>query len=221
MRYRSLFFDLDGTLLDTIEDIAFAINEALRQTGFPGHFDRDSAKALIGDGADMLVRRALKEKGEDLQAFRTLKTAYMPLYRDHQKDHAHPFEGMMETLMSLRKNGISLFVVTNKPDHLAKAVVEEKIGKGIFYEILGIKEGEKVKPDPYLVNRIVKEKGLDKRECLYVGDSHVDVETAKNAKMDSCLCLWGYGNYALPFVQEATYSINSPKELLSVVLGKE
>ena len=219
MKYQAIIFDLDGTLLDTIEDISAAINTALEKCGYPHRYDREGTKYLIGDGADALVRRALKEKGGDLQAFTELKGFYMPIYREHNCDKAKPFEGLVETLVSLEKEGVSLFVATNKPDALAQVVLEKKMPEVSFKSIVGVKEGDPVKPDPYSVDLIVDRFGLDKKKTLYVGDSHVDIETAGNAGLDVCLCLWGYDFYTDGLKARADYLANEPKDLASIVRG--
>ena len=217
MKTKALVFDLDGTLLDTIEDIRFSINEALRLNGYDYAFDREGTKHLIGDGADALVRRALKEKSGDLQAFNALKATYMPLYREHNLDTVKPFPGLIEVLKKLKELGIKLFVATNKPDHLAGKVVATKIGPDLFEEVIGIKEGDKVKPDPWMVLRFASDYGLSLDEIVYVGDSHVDIETAANAKVKSCLCLWGYDDYTEALKSRADFLANEPNDLLLLV----
>ena len=216
-KYRHLIFDLDGTLLDTIEDIAFAINLALEQCGYPQRFNRESARYLIGDGAEALIRRALKEKGSDLQAFNEIKPIYMELYRIHQVEHAHPYEGLVEVLTKLRDAGFSFYCVTNKPDALAHTILDMHFGKGFFKEILGAKPSLKVKPDPEGVHFVMKKHGLNPEECLYVGDSHVDVETAHNAGLPCGLCLWGYETDYPTYIPKAERTFAKPQDLLLLV----
>lgn len=219
LKYKNIIFDLDGTLLDTLFDINASINEALRICGYSHSFSLVETKYLVGDGADMCVKRALKEKGEDLQAFLQLKATYMPLYREHQNDHARPFPAMKETLEKLAKEGAKLFVCTNKPDALAKAVVESHFGKGLFTQIRGHKEGEPVKPNPFILNLFEKEFGIKKEESLFVGDSHVDMDTAKNGGLDVALCLYGYGVYSEENKSRATYLLDKCDDLLGVVFA--
>ena len=219
--YQTFIFDLDGTLLQTLPDIRLAINEALKRCGYDYAFSLKEARALIGNGADMLVKRALKEKGDDIEAFAQLKAAYMPLYRDYQNLHAKPFNGMKEVLTFLKERGLQLFVATNKPNALAKFIVEDHFGKGLFTAIEGHEEGEPVKPDPLIVNRFVEKYGIDKSKTLFIGDSYVDVDTAHNANIKCCLVKWGYGFYKKALLEKADYVISKPKELVRVALGKE
>ncbi len=217
MSVRHLIFDLDGTLLDTITDIRFAMNLALEKCGFPQRFDREGTKALIGDGAEECVRRALLGKRDDLQAFNTLKPVYMALYRDHQTEHAVPFEGLRETLDELKKQGITFSCVTNKPDALAQKVLELNYGKGFFRCILGQSDAYPRKPDPAMVYACMEKCGYSKEECLYVGDSHVDIDTGHNAGLKVVLCRWGYEvDYSL-CEKRAEYVINAPSELLDLI----
>lgn len=216
MKYRHLIFDLDGTLLDTIDDICFAINKALRQCGYSHQYDRESTKALIGDGADALLHRALREKGSDLQAFSELKPVYMELYRIHQVERAHPFEGLKETLIELKRRGVRLSCVTNKPDLLAHTILDMHYGAGFFDIILGAKEGTPVKPNPSTTLTAIKEVGVPSEDCLYVGDSHVDIATGHNAGLPVALCTWGYEVDYRPILQDAEIVLNAPTELLEI-----
>lgn len=219
--YETFIFDLDGTLLQTLPDIRLAINEALKRCGYSYSFSLKEARALIGNGADMLVKRALKEKGDDPEAFAELKAAYMPLYRDYQNLHAKPFNGMKEVLTFLKERGLRLFVATNKPNALAQFIVEDHFGKGLFTAIEGHEEGEPVKPDPLIVNRFVEKYGIDKSKSLFIGDSYVDVDTAQNAGVKSCLVTWGYGFYKKALLERADYVISKPKQLAALAFGRE
>lgn len=219
--FKNVIFDLDGTLLDTLPDIRVAINEALEKRGYPYSFSLKEAKTLIGNGSDVLVKKALKDKGDDKEAFTKLKEAYLPLYKLRQNEHCKPFNGLKEALSFLSKRGCSLFVCTNKPDELAKIIVSKHFEKNTFKEIMGNKEGYPVKPDPILVNKIIDRFDLVKEETLFVGDSIVDIETAKNANIKCCLVLWGYGNYKPSLLEEATYIAKKPKQIVQIVLGKE
>jgi phosphoglycolate phosphatase len=219
--YKALIFDLDGTLLDTLPDIRLAINTALKQCGYSYEFSLKDAHNLIGDGADMLVKRALKEKGDDPKAFQQLKEAYMPLYQEYQDLHTKPFNGLPETLRFLSERGIKLFVASNKPDALAKTIVEAHYGKDTFVSICGNMGGEPVKPNPILIIRILEISGLRPQDCLCVGDSIIDVQTAKNAGMDSCLVTWGYGFYKPELLKMPKYVVNKPKQLAQAALGND
>ena len=219
--YKTFIFDLDGTLLHTLPDIRLAINEALKRCGYDYSFSLKESRSLIGNGADMLIKRALKDKADDQRAFAELKSAYMPLYRDWQNNHAKPFNGMKEVLSFLKERGAGLFVATNKPNALAQSIVEEHFGKGLFTAIEGHEEGEPVKPDPLIVNRFISRYGIDKGTILFVGDSYVDVDTAINAGVKSCLVTWGYGFYKKALLAKADYVISKPKQLAALALRRD
>ncbi|MCR5079537.1 MAG: HAD family hydrolase [Bacilli bacterium] len=216
--YKNVFFDLDGTLLMTIHDIAIAINEALASAGLPYHYQDEEVVRFIGNGARVLVKKALREKGDDEAILNKVESLYMPLYRKYQNDHAKPFDGMVETLVELKHSGVRLFVVTNKPHELADFIVHDHFDD-LFLEVLGAKEGTPLKPNPYQVNELVDKYGLNRNESLYVGDSYVDIDTGDNAGMDVVLCGYGYGVYDESNVARAKFFIGKPAELKAIVLG--
>ena len=215
MAYKHLIFDLDGTLLDTIEDICFAINKALAEKGYPWSYDRESCKALVGDGADALLHRALREYGQDMDRFNDLKALYMVYYKKHQTERAKPFEGMKETLDALKAKGMTFSCVTNKPDNLAHIILDMHFGAGYFEFIYGANGGTPVKPDPKVTVSVIEDLGLEKQDCLYVGDSHVDIDTGHNAGLGVALCLWGYEVDYGPLLDRAEYYLHAPSDLLN------
>lgn len=215
--YKAIFFDLDGTLLDTLTDIRIAINEALKKTGFPLSYSKQECHALIGNGADYLVHTALGEYDNPAN-FEKLKKAYMPLYAKYQNDHTKPFNGMPTVLGYLKNKDYLLFVCSNKPDALSKEVVPAHYGEGLFTEVVGHTEGDPVKPDPIIITKLLAKYGLSSDECLFVGDSLPDLLTANNAHMKLCLCTWGYGFYKPELLKEASYVISKPKDLVQKVL---
>lgn len=219
--YKALIFDLDGTLLDTLGDIRLAINDALKKCGYDYQYSLKEAHELIGNGADVLVKKALRDKGDDPKAFKDLKAAYMPLYKEYQDLHTKPFNGLPETLRFLAERGLKLFVSSNKPDDLAKAILKNHYEKGTFVSILGNMEGVPPKPNPITVLRILEISNLKKKDCLYIGDSEVDLKTAANAKIDFGIVTWGYGKYKAELLSQAKYVITKPKQLAQAALGDD
>jgi phosphoglycolate phosphatase len=213
---KNLIFDLDGTLLDTLPDITRAINDALKAEGYGYSFNLDEAKGLIGGGADRLIRKALKDKGKDEKRFDRLKKAYMPLYKAYQEDTTAPFKGIKDALSLLKSKGIRMFVISNKPDELAKIIVPHYL-PSCFEGVQGQQEGALPKPDPSSTLHLIADFKLDKQETLYVGDSSFDVDTAHNALIRSVLVTWGYGYYSKELLSKSDYSINSPAELITLV----
>jgi phosphoglycolate phosphatase len=215
--YQALIFDLDGTLLDTLTDIRTALNEALKAAGYDYSFSKQQCHSLIGNGADALVHKALLQN-DSPDAFAKLKAEYMPRYAAFQGNHTKPFNGEKPTLTYLKERGVRLFVCSNKPDDLAKAIIAKNYGDDLFEEVRGLREGEAPKPDPHVVAYFIEKYNLDKTSCLFVGDSLPDLLTAQNAGLPLCLCEWGYGFYKPELLQEAKYVIKKPKELAQFIL---
>lgn len=209
---KALIFDLDGTLLDTITDIRRAINDALSACGFTYSYSKRECHSLVGDGADTLIHRALGEFDNDAN-FKRLKSEYMPRYKEYQGAHTKPFNGIVPTLKYLKDKGVILGVCTNKPDELAHIILSNFFPADFFDAIYGVKEGEKPKPDPHNVLKIMDEFSLDSSNTVFVGDSLPDLLTANNASLPLALCLWGYGNYKPALLNEARYIMDKPKDL--------
>ncbi len=208
---KNLIFDLDGTLLDTITDIDLAINDALEASDIPYRYSKEECRFLIGNGADVLMHKALKDLDND-DNFQRLKKEYMPRYKDYQNRHTAPFEGVTETLRKLQNLGISLFVCTNKPDNLAINIVRNALPTVRFEEVRGLRTGEKPKPDPAIVDSFVMNHSLKKEETLFVGDSITDLRTAQNASLHFGLCLWGYGEYDEALKKSADIVFEKPAD---------
>lgn len=212
----NIIFDLDGTLIDTIHDIASAVNDALAECGFLFHYSDLEAHGLIGDGADVLVHRALKN--EDTPSnFERLKASYLPKYREYQLRTSKPFDGIFPMLLELKKMGKRLFVCTNKPDEYAKILLPRFFPDGLFGEIRGIIEGEAPKPDPTIVRALMAKHGLNEENTLFVGDSKTDLTTSRNAGLPLALCLWGYGFYNESLCLSAAYTLDAPSDLVRIL----
>ncbi len=210
---KNYIFDLDGTTLDTIEGIRIAINTALADCGYSYSFNREETKHLIGEGADILLHRALKEN-DTPDNFLKLKEAYLPLYHDKQEDNTFHFPNLKETLCELKNKGANLFICTNKPDAFAKRIVEKMFGDDLFLEVCGQIEGLPVKPDPRIPSYLIAKYHLKKEEILFVGDSKTDVATAINSSLAMAICLWGYGFYSEDLLAKCKYVFKESEDLL-------
>ena len=215
---KNVIFDLDGTLIDTIEDISIAINEALEEVGLSQRFDRVSTCSLIGNGADVLIRKALLDKGDDQVLFDRLKNAYMPRYKAYQNNHSVAFDGVDILLKDMRKEGMHAFVFTNKPDELARIILSNTFGNA-FEDILGQRGKEHLKPDPHFVLAMMEKHGMKKSDTIYVGDSIVDILTAHNAGLPVILVKWGYGTYDKETLALADFSVDCPEEIMGILQG--
>ena len=217
MKLEALIFDLDGTILETLPDIVDAVNKALEECGYSSRFDIESGKTLLGHGALYMAKKAFAStngKEEDFERFFKTMGKYYQLYKGR---NTIPFKGLPEILNKIKDKGIKIFVASNKPDHLLQEIMDKTYGPGFFIKQVGQKPGYPVKPDPILLNEIVNEFGLNKENCLYVGDSSVDIEFAHNACIKSVLCKYGYDNYTDELVAKSEYSIDTVNELLEIV----
>ena len=186
-----VIFDLDGTLLNTYEDIAAATNHALAMYGYPTH-PTHVIKSFVGNGINKLFERALPEGHKDMDEVLKIRAAFVPYYNEHGADFTMPFEGIVELLYTLQRLGLKLAVASNKYEQATKALVETYFPEIEWCTVLGQREGVPTKPDPTIVEEILAAAEItDKREVLYVGDSGVDMQTAINAGIDAVGVAWG------------------------------
>lgn len=217
--YKALLFDLDGTILDSISDITTALNESLKTCGYDFFYDDEGTKKLIGMGARNIIARVFKNRPHTHEEFNHLLDVFSINYKLYQGQKAQPYVGMIELLQALKRAGVKLFVASNKPDHLAKAIVSRFFGDDIFDAVYGHEEGKPEKPDPYLVNHLLTSFCISATDALFIGDSDVDVATGVNSKLDVCLVTWGYGDYTKDLLEQATYVADSISNLKSVVFA--
>lgn len=186
-----MIFDLDGTLLDTIHDLAAATNRTLERHGYPTHPTK-AYHYFVGNGVIKLITRALPEEARTPALIEQIKNEQVADYSLHMLDQTRPFAGIPEVLAALQARGIQLAVVTNKPDAPAQQLVRDFFPEIHFIQVLGNRKGIPVKPDPTAVNSVIEAAGAAKDEVLYFGDSDVDMLTAKNAGVKGIGVLWGY-----------------------------
>ena len=212
---KAVIFDLDGTLADTIASIAWCGNRALARFGLPS-FTEAEYKCFVGDGAAMLVRRALLAAGDGkLSRFDEVYQEYRDIFSRDCMYQVKPYEGIVPLLSELKKRGIRIAVLSNKPDADSRHVVEELFGKGYFDHVQGQAEGIPRKPDPAGVYRIMEAFGMRAEDFLYVGDSCVDMRTGKAAGLFTVGVLWGFRDRAELEENHADAVIARPEELLS------
>ena len=186
-----MIFDLDGTLLYTLEDLAGATNWVLAQYGYPPH-PTDRYRYLVGNGIYNLIRRALPEEARTDERVNRLAEEQTAYYNQHLLDHTRPYEGITEALAALRERGVEVAVLTNKPDSAAQQLMKDFFPEIDFFEVFGQRPGVPIKPDPAALNLLVEHAGVDKNEVFYFGDSNVDMEVANNAGIRGVGVLWGY-----------------------------
>ena len=186
-----VIFDLDGTLLNTYEDIAAATNQALAMYGYPTH-PTHIIKSFVGNGINKLFERALPEGEKTEENILKIRAAFIPYYNVHGADFTMPFEGIVELLYTLQRLGLKLAVASNKYEQATKALVETYFPEIEWCAVFGQREGVPTKPDPTIVEEILAAASIsDKNEVLYVGDSGVDMQTAINAGIEGVGVTWG------------------------------
>lgn len=184
----TVIFDLDGTIADTIEDLADAVNYGLRKLGCPEH-DINSYKQFVGNGAMKLCIRALPEGKKDMSE--KLLDLFHEYYDVHYLDKTKLYDGIKDTLDVLAANGITLAMATNKPQDAARKIVEKLLPDVPFTKVLGGCDERPKKPDSTVINEILN--GLSEDNTVYmIGDSNVDIQTAKNCGILSIGCVWGF-----------------------------
>ena len=186
-----VIFDLDGTLLNTIADLAQSTNYALKELGYPTH-EEDAYRFMVGNGINKLFERALPE-GEKTEAnVLRVRQKFVPYYDLHNADKSLPYPGIPELLADLQTQGIQLAVASNKYQAAAEKLIAHYFPSIHFIAVFGQREGIPTKPDPAVVHEILKIAAMASTDTLYVGDSGVDMQTAINAGVTSCGVTWGF-----------------------------
>ncbi|WP_028510627.1 HAD family hydrolase [Ruminococcus sp. NK3A76] len=197
MRYKYVIFDLDGTILDTLDDLADAANAALASMGYPKR-TKDEVRMFVGNGIRKLIERATPDGISEEDTVKTHE-AFTAYYSVHCKDKTRPYEGIPELVSELKANGIRTAVVSNKADYAVKKLCEEYFG-GIFDIAIGEREGIRKKPAPDSVLEVMRALGADAEHTIYIGDSDVDIMTAKNSGI-GCIGV-SYGFRGRDFLKE-------------------
>mgnify|MGYP005798941839 FL=1 len=212
---KAVIFDLDGTLADTIASITYCGNLALSRFGLPS-FGEEDYKHFVGDGAAMLIRRALLAAGDErLEHFDEVYETYLEIFAKDCMYQVKPYEGICALLEELKRLSVRIAVLSNKPDRDSLRVVEALFGKGYFDFVQGQREDIPRKPDPAGVYRIMEAFVLPAGDFLYVGDSGVDMKTGRAAGIFTVGVLWGFRDRKELVENGADAVISKPLGLLS------
>lgn len=214
--YKYVIFDLDGTLLNTLDDLGDAGNYTCRQMGWPEH-SMDAYKYFVGNGIEKLVERFTPEDHRTRAELKAAYDIFMPYYNAHKEDKTQPYAGIDGLLLALRASDIKFAVLTNKADHLAKPVMERYF-PGVFSFVQGALPGHPTKPDPTLLYELMKKMGAVPEETLFVGDSNVDIRTAKNGGLTGCGVLWGFRTREELLEEGADVLVETPEQLTDLIL---
>lgn len=211
---KCIIFDLDGTLLYTLEDLKNSVNFALNKSGFKER-SLDEIRMFVGNGIEILVRKSVPDNITE-EEFKTCFENFKSHYKIHSEDNTKEYNGITELLKILKCKGFLLAVVSNKADFAVNTLCA-KYFDGLLDIAFGEREGIKRKPCPDSVNEVVKILGVEKENCYYVGDSEVDVKTAHNAEIKCIACTWGFRSKNVLENEKPEYIIDSPEEILRIV----
>ena len=210
----AILFDLDGTLLDTLTDLEESLNQALSAYGAPKR-TREEVRRFVGNGLPKLVERALQEGTANPQ-YETILAETRRIYKENSRNHTAPYEGILPMLQTLYAMGFAMGVVSNKPDAEVKKLCSHFFGEMISVAI-GANEMRANKPAPDNLLAAMAEMGVSPAHAVYVGDSEVDIETARNTNLPCISVLWGFRDLDVLDAHGAVYCVRSPKELTALL----
>ena len=215
MSYKAVLFDMDGTLLDTLEDLCDSTNHALAQMGYPLR-GIEEIRRFIGNGAEKQIRRAVPEGTSEGKIMETL-AAFRAYYQDHCQIKTKVYDGLLDVLSELKEKGVKMAVVSNKLDAAVKKLSREYFGDRLDYAI-GPSDGVRCKPYPDMAEEALKALGVEKKDAVFVGDSEVDVQTGLNAGLDVIAVSWGFRSREVVIEAGAKMIADDASELEKLIL---
>lgn len=230
MRYKAAVFDMDGTILNTLDDLTSSLDYALGVTGHRHDYTNDAVRIFFGSGALVACRRALacektgivsldvpEDPDLDREAER-VQGVFRTYYVDHCAIKTGPYPGIEELIHALKRSGVKAAVVSNKPDPAVRELADDYF-PGLFACSIGEQPGVRRKPAPDTVLKVIGQFGVTKEETVYIGDSEVDIETARNAGTDVISVDWGFRTRAFLETKHPDRIVSSPKELETILLS--
>lgn len=215
---KAIIYDLDGTLFNSLEDLADATNNALRISGFPIR-KIEEYNYIVGSGVIQQIKRSLPiEYNNDEQTINKVIQDFSEQYDKNWMKKSVPYEGVEQLLYNLKENGYLQAVASNKPDFFTKKIVKHFFEEGIFDFVSGNTPELEKKPSPDIVFKIMKELGVTADECIFIGDTNVDINTAKNAGIFSIGCLWGFRTRSELEKAGADIIVSHPDEIFQYIL---
>ena len=212
-------FDVDGTILDTLDSIIHVVNETLYANGFYKVDDKEYIRKALGYGSYYLIEQALifpYNHFYDKNVTKEVLEDYLKRYMDDDGSLTKPYEGVVNLIKELKDEGYKVIAYSNKPDSVLKPLMLEKFGN-LFDEVLGQVEGQAPKPNPEALLNMLDKIGISKEEAIYIGDSDVDVQTAKNANMKMIAVTWGFRDREFLEKLNPEYIVDDTKELIEVI----
>jgi len=215
--YKACIFDLDGTLTNTLESLTYSVNTTLQELGLSS-ITRQQCRSFVGDGPRPLLEQSLRAVGDqDLVHIEQAVEIYARVFKEGCTYKVEPYEGIKELLYALKKKGIRLAVLSNKPHMQTNKIVAQFFEADTFDLVEGLKPEVPRKPDPTAVFSIVEKLGVLKGECVYIGDSDTDMMTGNNAGMISVGVTWGFRDRDVLIKHGAKYLIDHPEQLLDII----
>lgn len=216
MPKRLAIFDLDGTLLNTIADLATATNQALEACGFPTH-PIEAYPFFVGNGINKLFERALPAEARTEENILRIRAHFLPYYDEHNADLSRPYPGIPQLLENLQAAGIQVAVASNKYHRATEKLIRHYFPTIRFAAILGQREGVPIKPHPQIVEDILALVPVSKEEVIYIGDSGVDMQTALNAGVESIGVTWGFRPREELLQYSPTHLADTAKEIENII----
>jgi phosphoglycolate phosphatase len=214
--FKAVLFDLDGTLLYTLTDVADAMNKSLSHFGFPVH-PVEAYKYFIGDSLEVEAYRALPESRRDEETIKKVSLYSEEIYDKCWGDNTHPYPGIPELLTELPRHGLTSVILSNKNNRFTKVMVEKILSRWRFKIVQGALPDVPLKPDPTMALQIAKKLRIPPEQFLYLGDTNTDMQTAVSAGMFPVGCLWGYRTADELLASGAKAIINTPAEVLDII----
>lgn len=213
--YQLIIFDLDGTILDTLEDLKCSLNAALKKNKLPER-SFEEVRRFVGNGIGMLIRRAVPSDAND-NTIRQVHADFTTHYKVHSADHTRPYDGITALMEQLHAAGRKIAVISNKADYAVQDLCQHYFPDLIDIAV-GEKEGVRRKPEPDSVNEVIRLLSIPKKSVVYIGDSEVDIQTAKNAGIDAVIVEWGFRDRDFLIEQGASVLVKTPAELARLLL---
>jgi phosphoglycolate phosphatase len=232
MNYKAYIFDMDGTVLDTVTDLTTALNYTMEKHGRRHNYTDHDTKEFFGSGVVVALTRAVAyeaglPKSElvkvgtpddpvsakiDPGLIQELKVTYQPYYELHCRDHTKPYTGIVPMIQTMKQAGVRTAVVSNKPDGAVQKLCEQHFA-GVFDFALGQKDEIRRKPAPDMLEKCLEVLQVDRRECVYIGDSEIDIQTAANCAMDCISVTWGFRSRTFLQAHGASHIVSDPSEI--------
>lgn len=215
--FQAVIFDLDGTILNTLDDLADSSNHVLAEQGFPTH-PTEQYKTFVGNGIPKLIHRILPPDASE-EIFEYTLSEFQRYYGEHKNDKTAPYVGIPELLKELKAHGLKICVLSNKQHHLSVEIVKHYFGDNTFDLVRGKMEQFPAKPDPASCNDVISFINIPKSDILYVGDSNVDMQTAHNTGLTKCGVSWGFRTVEELRSAGADYIADVPNDILKIAIG--